>query len=405
VGQQNIIELNGKQYDAVTGVMLGDAPGGQSNRRANAAVHRGGRTIDGFVRTPKGVSPTPTIVKPSAPKAAATAAKTKSQGRHLDLTRAPRPIKPHKQERPKTLMRHVVSKPKTTMKPAIKTAAPSEIMAKPVSSIAKQLEKKMSVTQVNPRRLARARHVERSHHIHRFNQPKRQKAGVSVAQPQSSTRATVTAPQSRPAAQAFRPAVQTMSNSAALTNAKQKVASQQHKVDIFEAALAHAVSHEQMPQPHAKRSRRHRRLVNAVAGVGAFLVLGGFLAYLNMPAIELQVASMRAGFHAELPDYSPMGYALDGGVKNNNGQISMKFTSGSSSYLITQEASDWNSATLLDQEAVRHGEPTQTIQSKGRIIYIYDEDSATWVNGGVRYQIHGNNALDADELVAVATSL
>jgi hypothetical protein len=142
-----------------------------------------------------------------------------------------------------------------------------------------------------------------------------------------------------------------------------------------------------------------------MAGVGAFLLLAGFIAYMNLPGIELRVASMRAGFHAEMPAYHPTGYALDGGIESSDGRIAMNFRSGNSLYTITQQASDWNSETLLDQTAAERGEPTQTIQSKGRTIYIYDDSNATWVNGGVHYQITGNAPLHADELVSLATSM
>nr|ALS90253.1 protein of unknown function (DUF4367) [uncultured bacterium] len=83
----------------------------------------------------------------------------------------------------------------------------------------------------------------------------------------------------------------------------------------------------------------------------------------------------------------------------------MQFRSGDNSYWITQEASDWNSSTLLDQSAEKRGAPTRTIQSKGRTIYIYNDSAATWVNGGVRYEISGNSSLDAGELVSLATSM
>jgi hypothetical protein len=114
---------------------------------------------------------------------------------------------------------------------------------------------------------------------------------------------------------------------------------------------------------------------------------------------------MRAGFRAEMPGYNPTGYALHGGIQSSEGKVSMRFSSGDSSYQVTQEASDWNSATLLDQKTDEKGAPAQTIQSKGRIIYIYNDNNAVWVNGGVRYEISGNAPFDTDELVSLATSM
>jgi hypothetical protein len=374
-------------------------------------MSRSGRNIDGFMLKPKVMTPPPNVVKPNVKgldhtKVAAVAAKpsaTSATRKIADVQRGgTQAIKPHQPERPKTLMRHVVKKPKTTMKPAIKTAAPTEMMAQPTSTLAKPLEKKLSVTQVNPQRLARAHHVAKSHHVRRFSQERPQQRAQAVA---GSTQARPAASHSAPAQMPAASADRKVSHSIALAKAKQQIVLQQKRTDMFESALANAVSHEQLPQQHTKRSRAHRRLVNIVAGVGAFLVLGGFLAYLNMSSIELQVASFRAGFHAEMPNYQPTGYAINGGIKSSKGEVSMEFRSGTSAYKITQRSSDWNSATLLDQENETRGEPSQTIQSKGRIIYIYDGTSAAWVNGGVHYEITGTAELDADELVAVATSM
>jgi hypothetical protein len=324
--------------------------------------------------------------------------------KNFDMKRAGRttkaPIKAHAPERPKTLMRHVVQKPKTTMKPAIKTNTPSEVMARPVSSIAKPLEKKVSVTQVNPLRLVRSRHVAKSHHIRRFHES-------AHATPTAHSRNQHNLSAGRPnqyAVQLIRQTGQSSQASTAAVLAPASAKAKESTADIFEAALAQANSHEQ-PAPIKRHSARRRRLVNVMATVGAFLLIGGFIGYLNMTNIELRVASMRAGFHAEMPSYRPTGYAMAGGIESGEGRIAMSFRSGDSTYTITQEASDWNSSTLLDQASLEQGKPTQTIQSKGRTIYIYDDSNATWVNGGVRYQISGNAALDADQLVTLATSM
>ena len=195
------------------------------------------------------------------------------------------------------------------------------------------------------------------------------------------------------------------SRSIALERAAKSLQAKQNATDLFEQALIHATSHE---EPHhkssGKRATRHRRMASVFAGLGAFLVIGGFIAYLNKPTIELHVASVHAGFSAELPSYKPNGYALNGGIKAQNGQVQMTYRSGDSQYTITQVASDWNSTTLLDQNTDQKGAPSRTVQSEGRTIYIYD-NSASWVNSGVKYEINGNAQLDTDELVSLATSM
>lgn len=413
MGRNNVIELNGKKYDATTGALLGESRIKATTQARGSSPHHG-RVIDGFVRkrTHAVTAPT-TTVKPSVPTAIKQLGPKPPQpktGKNFDMRRSSKAtLKAHAPEKPKTLMRHVVKKPNVQMKPAIKTTVPSEMMARPASDIAKPLEKKLSVTQVNPFRLARSRQVSKSHHIRRFGrQDTAVAAGVPTRQQYDNGRAPQRAVQQsntnvRPNTQAIKQAAVSRSI-AANTQVAVKPQPKESAADIFEAALAHATSHEQVA-PIRRQSARKRRFVNVLAGVGAFLLIGGFIGYLNMTNIELRIASMRAGFHAELPSYKPAGYAMSGGIESGDGRIAVSFRSGDSIYTITQEASDWNSATLLDQTAIEEGQPSQTIQSKGRTIYIYDDSNATWVNGGVRYKISGNATLEADELVALATSM
>ncbi|HSD56528.1 MAG TPA: DUF4367 domain-containing protein [Candidatus Saccharimonadales bacterium] len=411
MGQNNIIELNGKQYDAITGKMLGESRIKATPATRNVGPHKG-RAIDGFIRKSPNVV-APQIVKPmnithaeAAKPVAVAKPLVAGKGKKMDMKRVPaKAASMRKQERSQTLMRSVVKKPQTTIKPNIKTAGPSEVMAKPTSTLAKQLEKKVSVTQVNPVRLARANHVSKSHHIRRYAQSRRELAQATpvartAAQYTTATRPTVSAahaPQQQVSTKASR--------SVALERAAKSLQAKQNANDLFEQALIHATSHE---EPHHKSSGksavRRRRVASVFAGLGAFLVIGGFIAYLNRPAIELRVASVHAGFSAELPSYKPTGYALNGGIKATSGKVEMSYRSGDSQYTITQVASDWNSTTLLDQNTDQRGAPTRTVQSEGRTIYIY-ENGASWVSSGVKYEINGNANLGTDELVSLATSM
>ncbi|HEX8762335.1 MAG TPA: DUF4367 domain-containing protein [Candidatus Saccharimonadales bacterium] len=420
MGQKNIIELNGKTYDATTGALLG-----QSRIKAvppaNSVSSQRGRTIDGFVRAPQHSTPHASVPHVVTSLASASPKSTQaSVKKHFDIQRKQaHALKAHQPQKPQTLMRHVVKKPQVDIKPAIKTTMPSEMMAKPKSDLAKPLEKKMSVTQVNPIRLAHSRRIAKSQHIHRFSKERPttvapKQAIIPVAQ-QSVTPTRRSDYGSRPVIvrqQAQRPhahvATYSSTQQAATTRpvAAQPQSNAISATDIFEAALAHATSHEQKTPPHARRhTAARRRMVNIFAGVGAFLLIAGFVGYLNMTNIELRVASMRAGIHASMPAYKPTGFAMDGGIESSEGRVAMNFRSGESIYTITQEASDWNSTTLLDQTISERGQPTQTVQSKGRTIYIFDKSNATWVNGGVRYQVSGNASLDTSELVELATSM
>jgi hypothetical protein len=147
-------------------------------------------------------------------------------------------------------------------------------------------------------------------------------------------------------------------------------------------------------------------MMNIMAGVAAFLILSGFITYLNLPNIQLHIASMEAGFHASLPSYKPDGYAMQGGIHHRGGTVTMRFTSGDSSYQITQQSSNWDSQALLDNTLALNEQHHQTIQRNGRIIYIYGNGAnAAWVTGNVRYDITGNATLNAGELADIAASM
>lgn len=361
--QNNVIELNGKRYDALTGKLLGKGSAPVIEPLAPALTQPPIRSVDGLM-----------------PKHAATTAlhpvpvpATKNRRQHASHT-----VKAHQPQRASTLMRRAVHKPGTTPKPAIKTQTPHEIAAAPVAAITQ----KHSVAQINPIRVERAHQTPKHRAVHRFNHSAAQNGpSMAVIQPHIPSAAHTTAPIPYRSSPAPKPP--------------------RHSRDIFEEAIARAQSHEQ-PAPKApKHRKKHGRLAGTLAGIAAFLVLGGFLAYLNMPGIELRVASFQAGFTAQLPSYSPTGYKL-ANIENKHGIIGLSFRSGESTYQITQQPSNWNSQTLRDDLiATADHEP---VESHGRIIYIYG-NSASWVNSGVRYDITGNAHLTKADIVDIATSM
>jgi len=400
----NVIELNGKRYDAVTGAYLGVA-----RTPATPAVHHAkkGRAIDGFIRP----TPTNTVVAPAAkhhtaakpvssvhkPATKTVAADVKPlpakkqradvvpNGKKTDrhtlahAHRAATAARAHTPEHTHTLMRHVVRKPEVTIKPAIKPQAPAEIAAKPVSAIVH----KRSALQVDPARLERAKAIAKHAGIRRFMpvHPDHNPATIAATPHRASGPIPVIA---------VRPAP------------PQESHHRHPQSDIFEAAIARADSHKQ-PAHHVRRG--HRRLVNTLAVIGAFVIIGGFITYLNIPNIQLHIASVQAGFKADLPDYKPTGYALQGGVKRTGNTVSVTYRSGDSSYTITQQPSDWNSQTLAENTLALSGDNHQTVDANGRIVYIYDGNNAVWVNGGVRYDLNTHASLTTDDITKLAASL
>jgi hypothetical protein len=419
--------LNGKRYDAVTGEFLGVGQGTEPAKKRPAVK---GRAIDGFIRptttntqTVPHAKPAPTHrtvqdIKPlhkqasqvAAPKLHPTAMKpvakpaTAVHAKAVVATPKARPATPkpaaatlattnnhpakvhkpariaraHTPERSQTLMRRAVHKPQTTIKPAIRPQAPAEIAPKSASALMKR-----SALQVDPARLERAKQIVRHAGIRRFMpvHPDHTPAAVAATPRHSVHEVPVIAVKSAPARE-HRP--------------------KSHH-DIFETALAHADSHKQ--PPHPLRRSRSRRIVNTLAIVGAFLVIGSFITYLNIPNIQLHIASVQAGFKADLPDYRPTGYDLTGGVRRTGNTVSMTFRSGENNFTITQQPSDWNSQTLVENTLALSGDKHKTIEASGRTIYVYEGSNAVWVNGGVRYDLNTNAPLSTDDISKLAGSL
>ncbi|HKR82067.1 MAG TPA: hypothetical protein VJR27_03635 [Candidatus Saccharimonadales bacterium] len=391
---QNIIELNGKRYDALTGSFLGEGSAPVARKQTAPVGHRG-RFIDGFVKTPKPVNTNATQahaqLKPAAPFIPVHPAP--SQALAKPKLKAAKHVAAHHPEHAKTLMRSAVAKPKLNKKPVMKAQIPAEVAVKPAQAIVP----KLSAAHIDPRRLEHAKDVKQSETIKKFTPAQRQAAGVSRAHIAAApVRGRAPQPNRTTAAQ------QPVQKQVAMPKPIQKT-----EEDIFEKALARANSHEQpKPARALKKQRNQRRLVNALAGLAAFLVIGGFVAYLNAPNIELRVASVRAGFHATLPSYQPVGYAMGRSVQLHNKQVSVSFHSDSgSSFKLTQEPSSWDSSTLFDNVVAATNKTHQTIESNGRTIYLFGDTNAAWVNNGVLYQITGSAELSNSQISQLAASI
>lgn len=148
------------------------------------------------------------------------------------------------------------------------------------------------------------------------------------------------------------------------------------------------------------------RLLTAVAGALSVLLLIGYVTYLNLPGISMRVAANRAGFSATMPGYKPSGYALNSPVSSSPGQVSLNFTSNTNAdkFSLIQKESNWDSQALLDNYVTKQTGNYLTYQEKGLTIYMYD-GKASWVNGGVWYNINGSADLSSDQILKLATSM
>lgn len=184
--------------------------------------------------------------------------------------------------------------------------------------------------------------------------------------------------------------------------------------DIIAQGLANATSHE---QPKLKKPRAHKRvaqklrinpkIVSAASFVFAFLLIGGFFVYQNIPGLTMRLATNRAGVAGQLPGYQPAGFKINGGIAYRPGQIVINYRSNSDNraFKVMQDSSSWDSQALLDNYVAANNQTYQTVQDKGKTVYIYNDANATWVDGGIWYRIEGDSALNSDQLLRLAASL
>ncbi len=361
---QNFIELNGNRYDAVTGKLLKaeTQPGiVEPSYRTSPSHHTAPKELDGFK------------ARPAHPHA------TTAHAVH------------HKTERSKTLMRHVVKKPVPVH--SVKSGSNPTHTPKPVHHISGTHE----LLALNISRIKRASQVPKSTLVSRFGIAKRgghtkhvSDLPVRPAPPQSEALHQVSTPITRKVEQ-----------------------NPFDAINPFDMALQDATSHQQkktklpsLGRRAAKKLRVSPRTFNVGSGLVVAMLIGGFVAYKSIPQFALHLASARAGIRASMPDYQPAGFSLSGPVQYSSGQITLNFQSNSDDrgFRVVQKSSEWSSQTLLEN-FVSSQEPYQTFQDRGRTVYIYDGSNATWVNGGVWYQIEGESALNSDQLLRIASSL
>lgn len=283
------------------------------------------------------------------------------------------------QQRSNTLMRHAVKRPARMSAPipsarsaVVDVAAPVQASARTNSPMYHKQDKAREV---------RAAKVKQSSLVSKFS---------------DFSRPTAAPVQTRVEAMAVAPAP-------ALTHKPVSSAAE----SMIAKGLRNANSHEQPTHHSSRKPRRGRgRLVSAVASGMAVLLLGAFITYQNIPNISMRYAAQRAGIAASLPGYQPSGFALNNKIKYNPGQITLSFQSNTDDreFTITQRESGWNSETLRSNYVASTEQPVQTYEDKGRTIYLYGSN-ATWVNGGVWYDIKGDSQLNSDQLIRIATSM
>lgn len=370
VSNKNIIEINGQRYDAQTGALIGHGS-------RHATTPEPGHHIDGIKHAAK-YSRRPKPAAPSRPAAA-----HQPPVFHDVVRDAPKSGKPHAPQSSRTLMRHTVHKPTGSVKRHSKASHPLQALAKKPEHT---LALKASVQKIDTHRLKRAQRASRSKAIKRFD---------------SSRPAAFLAPLPEPIA-TLAPLTISTSRPAPVANDKKP----QTTAELLQHALRRADSHKQPAPAKKRRLLRSRRITSVSAMSMAGVVLFAAVAFQNITTVKLQFASARTGFAVSLPDVRPAGYRLSH-LRYTNGEASMRFLSNTDkrSYSITEKASKWNSQTLRENFLASQAKEFETVKVAGQTLYIYGKQNATWVNGGIWYQVVSEGALSSRQLVDLAVSL
>ena len=355
------ITINGRTYDAVTGMLL-DTPREESKATTKEPARSANK-----------------------PRESAAAGAMHSTA-----------------QRSKTLHRRAAKKPATAAKPSVarptagarhmdiaRSAHVSHFAAHPVTKPAPTSSKAAHPVPAKP--AARPTTV------------KPVTAKTVVARPAAHKAATVDkAPQAHPTAQRALSKVHAKKQQAvpaAPLSAKQK------KDGEIAKAIA-APTHKPKKLSKRKLTARNRKYLIILFIVLAFVILA-ITAYKVFPGISVGIAASRAGISATYPEYTPDGFALSQPVTFKEGEVSLTFKSNGSNraYTITQQRSSWDSSSVLDnivQPAA--GNNYVTTKERGLTIFTYG-NNASWMNGGLLYTISGDTQLSGDQVRRIATSL
>jgi hypothetical protein len=346
--RHNIIEVNGKRYDALTGRLV----------EGGAPQPRTGVVLDGIAK--KQAVSAPVHRNPSS---AHTAHKVHQ-----------------KTEKSKTLMRSAVHKPA-----AVKRAIVLDGVQK---SQPRQAPKAAGHPAAQARR---ASEIPKSRLISKFGhqipQPVKPKFDVLPVQAPPEPQPTAKDTMFQSLHHAVNPFQHALEHATSHTQPKAKKLRTHHKL--------------------ARKMGVKPRVVSAGAAALSVLLIGGFFAYQNVPNLAMRVAAAKAGVNGSLPSYQPSGFAIKGPIQLASGQVTVSYRSNSDdrAFKVTQRASEWNSDALLKNYVAVDNRPYQTYQDEDKTIYMYDGGNATWIERGVWYQIEGKKALSSDQLLRMAKSL
>jgi hypothetical protein len=370
----NTIEINGHLYDANSGLPL-DA-NGDSKKITKLVKKTSAKFVDGFGPQKKITVKQADKTKPlPQKKVLAEVAKVEKSA----ANRAPAHSLKMSLKRSSTLNRRAVKQP------ALKSEA-----AKPAAKKLESTALKGAVAS----RLERAKQVQKSQNIARFHKISNHPASVAISSSLSKLNNSL-------------PAIKS-DVSPAQAKAAPKESTKEY---LIKKALESAPTTpaKQLSKKSLKNlSEHHHHFLRYASTAFVILVLAGYVAYLNVPDFSMKVAARRAGFAANMPEYKPSGYSLNGPIAYSAGQVTVNYKANTDSrkFSLQQQPTTWDSTALLENFVTKKTANYLTYQDSGLTIYIYDGSSAAWVNGGKFYKLEGKNSLlDTDQLLKLATSV
>ncbi len=362
--KSNVVEINGRKYDASTGKLIEKEP-------STTTVKTRPR-VDGFAKLS---TPKPTAKEQSrvlTPKEVQTEARRRAK--HAKELHKPT-------SKSKTLVRASTEKPKRkSFRSKILTSA-TAFTSGPSNGAKNEMAESIS-----QERLKHAESNKKSASITKF-------AGENAAAKPAD---------SQYVAPVRKPTTVSMKN--------QLIAEQMAKVNTTAQTKSKKKARINPVKSASNYVKKSPKVTSIVATSLAAIMLFGYITYLNVPNLALRVAASKAGFSAEMPGYSPNGYRFTGPIAYSPGQITIQFSSNTDTrvYNITQRQTSWDSKSLLDnfvKKEVSSDSLYLTMYDRGLTVYIYEGSSAAWVNGGIWYTVSGDALLNSEQLLRIAASL
>jgi len=398
MSQKNVVVLNGKRYDALSGNLLGDAQTTKAQKqvakatpaaapvRVTVATHatlnpRRRQNVDG-VFSNRSVT---TLTKPakltaSAPKTvAAPVAHTPHAVKNAHITA--QHTKRHQPQSAITLMRSAVKKPtkslrkKTNVQIAIKHELPT---------LSRYVAKKASAQNIVPERLERSQHVPRSPQVSRFNHAAGHHVPIIMApiavQKAPAKPVAIAAPAPHP---------------------------HNKPVDIFEQAVANATNFREIPNKLHFKKKARNHIISMASGTLALLLIAGFVAYQSTPGLQLRVVGFEAGVTTGMPNFAKAGFAYQGATAAP-GKIVVGFSDNGNKYQLSQQTTNWSGSDMIKQVGATDASGTpnySTVHIGNNTVYRFDNTSATWVQNGNWYQISGAAGLTDGQIKALVSTI